>query len=136
MTVSRRLPAFPMSALGYALLLMAFVMLGLFVAALATGISGLAIVLGIGLIGCLAGSVTGFVAASRKLAKAGVTAEATSPVSIFSTPLHQHQIDRYLENYRGENRSVARATTMTVLVGDEATRPTKTERTEHMLLSA
>ena len=136
MTVTRRISASSASALGYLLLLMAFAALGLFVAAVATGGYGLATALGIGLSACLAGSVMGFRAASRKLAQSGVFAEATSPVSIFSTPLRPDQIDRYLENYRGENGSVARARTMTVLLGDDSTGRAKTEHTEPALLSA
>lgn len=106
MTSNRRVTAGTASALGYLLLLMAFAALGLSVAALAVG-SGWAAILGMWLILCMAGSVTGFRAASRRLARFKVIAEATSPVSIFSTPLHRHEIDRYLENYRGKRTPIA-----------------------------
>src|SRR5690349_1052272 len=102
------------SYLAYLLLLMGFVSLGLFVAALATG-SILAGVLGAVLIACLAGSVAGFRSAAHKLAHSRPVAEPESDVSIFSTPLRREQIDRYLENYRGEATRTERR--MTVLEG-------------------
>jgi thiol:disulfide interchange protein len=121
MTITRRVSATFASALGYTLLLMAFAALGLFVAAMATG-SGAAAILGIGLIVCMAGSVTGFRAASRKLAQSTAIAPPTSAVSIFSAPLRQDQIDAYLENYRGATDMVAGQKTLTVLVGGDSKR--------------
>ena len=91
------------SGLAYVLLLMAFAALGLFVAALATG-SGLAVVAGLVLIACLAGSVAGFRAAARMLAQ--TIAQPDSAVSIFSRPLRQDEIDRYLERYRGQSVTI------------------------------
>ncbi|ORW94759.1 hypothetical protein AWB92_10595 [Mycobacterium sp. IEC1808] len=134
MNVSSRITSGTASAVGYLLLLMAFASLGLFVAALATG-SGLAAIFGSGLIVCLAGSVTAFRAASHKLARSGVLAEATSPVSIFSTPLRQDQIDRYLENYRGQREHLAPPRTAVIAIADSA-RQTSPERREPALLSA
>lgn len=103
MTIAWRISASTASALGYVLLVMGFAALGLLVGALATG-SALALAFFVGLVVCLTGSVMGFRAASRKLSESGVFAEATSPVSIFSAPLPQAQIDRYLENYRPQLR--------------------------------
>ena len=118
MRPKRRLSASSASALGYTLLLFAFAALGLFVAALATG-SGTAAILGIGLIVCMAGSVTSFRAASRKLAQSAIAAP-TSAVSIFSEPLRQDQIDAYVETYRGPTDKAAGQKTLTVLVGGDS----------------
>src|SRR5689334_19454891 len=101
MKVTRRISASFASVLGYVLLLLAFAALGLFVAALATG-GDVAAILGVVLIACLTGSVLGFRAASHTIAQSRAIAAPASAVSIFSTPLRQDQIDRYLENYRGE----------------------------------
>ncbi|HEX3284903.1 MAG TPA: hypothetical protein VHT50_09650 [Mycobacterium sp.] len=106
------------SYLAYILLLMGFVSLGLFVAALATG-SILAGVLAAVLIACLAGSVAGFRATARELARSRPGIEQASAVSIFSTPLRQEQVDRYLENHRGDTGRPQRR--MTVLNGGEST---------------
>ncbi len=103
MSMARRISSSTASALAYVLLLMGFASLGLFVGALATG-STVAVAFLVGLVACLAASVTGFRAASRKLAEAGVFVEATSPVSIFDAPLDEEQIDRYLESYRPQGR--------------------------------
>ena len=102
----------------YVLLLMGFVSLGLFVAALATG-SILAGGLGAVLIACLAGSVAGFRATARELARSRPGIEPASVVSIFSTPLRQEQVDRYLESHRGDTGLPQRR--MTVLNGGEST---------------
>lgn len=100
-------------SLAYLLLLLVFASLGVFVAALATG-SGLAALLGMFLSLCLVGSVAGFRAGARKLAQWTAMAEPESAVSIFSTPLRQDQIDRYLANYRGQGTKG----TMTVIKGE------------------
>jgi hypothetical protein len=120
-TMLKTVGRFSAPALAYVLLLVAFVSLGVFVAALATE-SGLTALLGVLLIACLTGSVAGFRAAARKLAKSGAGAEPSSAVSIFSTPLQRHHIDRYLKYYRGEGGIVPQAErTMTVIVGGEST---------------
>lgn len=103
MNTARRISSSTASALGYLLLLVGFAALGLFVGALASG-STVAWAFFVGLVVCLAGSVTGFRAASRKLSEAGVFVEATSPVSIFSEPLGDGEIDRYLKSYRPDGR--------------------------------
>ena len=89
-----------MSSLAYVSLLIAFVSLGAFVAALATG-SRSTTIWGAVLVAGLAASVAGFRAAGRAVARSTAGAEPASAVSIFSTPLLQEQIDRYLQNYRG-----------------------------------
>lgn len=135
MKVTRPISSGTASVLGYLLLLMAFAALGLFVVALAMG-SGLAAIFGIALISCLAGSVARFRAASRSLARSGVLAEATSPVSIFSTPLRRHQIDRYLENYRGASALAAPPIRPALVMSAVPARRTRTEHSTPALLSA
>ncbi|OBK72742.1 hypothetical protein [Mycobacterium sp. 1274761.0] len=130
-----RISAEVASAVGYLLLLAAFTSLGLFIAALAAG-SALAAILGIGLIACLAGSVIGFRSAAQALKQSGVFAEATSPVSIFSSPLRRQEVDRYLESYRGEQGPPGPSRTMTVIAGASSPRRTDTEHVEPSLLSA
>ena len=110
------------SSLAYISLLVAFVALGTFVAALATG-SRWAVVLGVVLIACLAASVAGFRTAARAITRSNAIAEPGSAVSIFSTPLRQEQVDRYLESYRGGRSSVPQAARlMTVIAGGESTK--------------
>ena len=111
------------SFLAYVCLLMAFASLGAFVAVLATG-SRWATILGVVLIACLAGSVAGFRAAARTIARSSAMTEPGSAVSIFSTPLRQEQVDRYLANYRGRDIGPRSERKMTLLVGGE---PTKRE---------
>lgn len=124
------------SALGYVLLLTAFVALGLFAAVLATGNGVAAAVMGIGLIASLTGSVMCFRAASRRLAQSELFAEATSPLSIFSTPIHRDQVERYLAHYRRENRSVDATRTLPLVVSGESSRRTQAQQAEPVLLSA
>src|SRR4051794_36434591 len=94
------------SSLAYVSLLMAFVSLGAFVAALATASRWTAI-WGVVLVACLAASVAGFRAAARAVARTTAHAKPASAVSIFSTPLQKEQVDRYLQNYRIEKGAVA-----------------------------
>ncbi|KAA0101434.1 hypothetical protein [Mycolicibacterium sp. P1-5] len=135
MNLARRVSASTASFLGYLLLLLAFTALGLFVADLASG-SGVAMALFVGLVASLAGSVMGFRAASRKLSEAGVFIEATSPVSIFSAPLRQQQVDRYVEDHRASGRVAALPITVATRGRDHTPRRTNTERAERVLLSA
>jgi hypothetical protein len=107
------------SSLAYISLLMAFTSLGVFVAALATG-SRWTTIAGVVLIACLAASVAGFRAGARAIARAPAVAEPASAVSIFSTPLQQEQIDRYLKNYRGSRIVRQAERRMAVLAGGES----------------
>jgi cell division protein FtsW (lipid II flippase) len=110
------------SSLAYISLLMAFTSLGVFVAALATG-SLWTTIAGVVLIACLAASVAGFRAAARTIARCTAVAEPASAVSIFSTPLQQDQIDRYLKNYRTEKGAIAQVgCVLTVGAGAEKRR--------------
>ncbi|WP_210115487.1 hypothetical protein [Mycobacterium sp. DL99] len=110
----------PVPGLAYVLLLVGFVSLGLFVAALASG-SDLAVVAGIALIACLVGAVAGFRTGARNLARDRQPDAPTNNVSIFSTPLRRDEMDRYLRNYRGDSEEGATADrAMAVVRGDES----------------
>ncbi|MDT5005825.1 MAG: hypothetical protein QOJ24_3001 [Mycobacterium sp.] len=109
------------SSLAYASLLMAFVSLGAFVAALATE-SRWTTISGVALVACLAASVAGFRAAGRAVARTTAVAEPASAVSIFSTPLQQEQVDRYLETYRGGRGAPRTERRMAVLVDGKTTK--------------
>ena len=106
--------------LAYAFLLMGFVSLGVFVAALATG-SDLAGLAGVGLVACFGGAVAGFRVGARKLAQSREAGDAGNNVSIFSAPPRRDQIDRYLENYRSGRGTTSEAGRVTVLAGREST---------------
>lgn len=105
--------------LAYLALLAAFAFLGGLVAALGAG-SPLAIAAAIGLVATLVGAVAGFRAGSRKLGEAQEAGEPSNNVSIFSTPLREEEIQRYLESYRNDKSVVPQADpTMTFLLADE-----------------
>lgn len=89
------------SALGYGLLILALTTLGMFIASLALG-SGPTIGLGIGFLACMTGSVMGFRRASRELKHAAIH-EPTSPVSIFSAPMSNNDVDRYAAAHHGDH---------------------------------
>ena len=112
----------PVSNVAYLLLLIAFVSLGLFVAAMALG-SELALVAGIALIASFGGAVAGFRASARRLNEARRPGAPAHNVSMFSTPIAQDQVDRYREMYRatGQDRPTDRA--MAVLGGGESRNP-------------
>ncbi len=96
----------PVPNIAYVLLLVGFVSLGLFVTALAFS-SDLALVAGIALLASLAGAAAGFRKGARRLSEARLPDLPTNNVSIFSTPLRRDEVDRYLQNYRPENRDRA-----------------------------
>lgn len=96
----------PVPNIAYVLLLVGFVSLGLFVTALAFG-SDLALVAGIALFASLAGAAAGFRTGARRLTEARLPDLPTNNVSIFSIPLRRDEVDRYLQNYRPENRDRA-----------------------------
>jgi hypothetical protein len=105
----------PLTNIAYILLLLGFVSLGLFVAALALG-SKLAIVAGLALIASAAGSVAGFRAAARKLTEARGPNAPTNNVSILSTPIQPKQVDRYREMYRNQPADSAPSGQLTTVV--------------------
>lgn len=96
----------PISTVAYGLLLIAFVSLGLFVAAMALG-SDLAFVAGAALIASFAGAVAGFRAGGRKLEEDRLPGASTHNVSMFTTLIDQDQVDRYREMYRTADRAMA-----------------------------
>lgn len=104
------LKALNLPYVAYGLLLLGFVSLGAFVAALAFG-SPLAVVAGLALVASFAGAVVGFRAGARRLAHAAPTGD--SAVSIFSIPLRRDEVDRYLQSYRGEHGTEAEVTALT-----------------------
>jgi hypothetical protein len=108
--------------LAYVLLLMAFVSLGIFVAALATE-SDVVGAAGAGLIACLGGAVAGFRKGSRTLAESTGSGDTANNLSIFSVPLRRDQIDRYLKEYRDERGNLAQpGRTIAAVAGTESDR--------------
>jgi hypothetical protein len=89
--------------MGYLFLLLAFALLGLFVAALAYR-SGHAAVAGAALAGALFAAVVGFRKGAMKLAQTRADGDLGYNVSIWSKPLRREQIDQYYVNYRGGPR--------------------------------
>ena len=84
----------------YVLLLFAFVLLGLFVAALAFG-SGVAGAVAVALAASLTASVLGFRVAASRRARAAKKAGHRYKLSIWTSTLDPDQLDRYRANYRG-----------------------------------
>jgi hypothetical protein len=84
----------------YVLLLFAFVLLGVFVAALALG-SGVAGAAAVALAASLTASVLGFRVAASRRARAAKDAGHGYKLSIWTSTLYPDQLDRYRANYRG-----------------------------------
>ena len=83
----------------YVCLLLGFVMLGTFVYALAAG-SGLAVVIGAGLVAVLVASVAGFRIGAHNRAASNESGIPIEGANIWAQPLRCEQIDRYLSSYR------------------------------------
>jgi hypothetical protein len=90
--------------IGYLSLLLAFALLGLFVAALAYR-SGWAAVAGVALGGSLFAAVVGFRKGAAKLAQSRREGDPGHNVSVFSEPLRREQVDQYYVNYRADRRA-------------------------------
>ncbi len=106
--------------MAYVSLLVAFVSLGAFVAALASE-SDLAGVAGISLVACFGGAVAGFRSGARSLAQSRGSGERADNVSIFSVPLRRDEIDQYLENYRADSaRAPQVGRVMAVIAGGQS----------------
>jgi hypothetical protein len=101
MVMLKRAGAASIAYLAYALLLLAFVLLGVFVAALAHE-SRFAAVAGVGLVTSLAASVMGFRVGASRLARASEAAGSAHKLSIWADPLRAEQIDQYCLNYGGQ----------------------------------
>jgi hypothetical protein len=97
----------------YLFVLLSFVCLGVFVAALATS-SSLAVGAGLALALCLAVAVTGFRFGARKLDEA--TPDNLGSPSIWASPLSADQIDRYRLSYRGTTEGEQRPRTRSLTV--------------------
>jgi hypothetical protein len=108
---------------GYLFLLLAFALLGLFVAALAYR-SGWAAVAGVALGGSLVAAVVGFRKGAAKLAQSRREGDPRHNVSIWSEPLRQEQVDQYFMNYRGGQRRAQLAVAL------RASRPNQRKRPE------
>jgi hypothetical protein len=105
--------------LAYVLLLLTFVLLGVFVAALAYG-SGLAIAAGVGLLASFGASVMGFRAGGAQIARASDA--AGHKLSVWVNPLQASQISQYRVNYRGEQDGSERnGWSPTVMAGGDRT---------------
>jgi len=87
-------------ALGYLSLLVAFALLGLFVAALAYR-SAWAAAAGVALSASLMVSVAAFREGAARLARSRREGGSLHNVSIWSEPLRREQVDQYFVNYRG-----------------------------------
>ncbi len=107
---------------GYVFLLISFVMLGVTVAGLALQSSTAALIGGVALVASMALAVVGFRLGARKLAKAREGGDPTHDISIWSVPLRQDAIDKYLVAYRGQDSDdesdAAAATVRTLPRGD------------------
>ncbi|CAJ1582789.1 hypothetical protein [[Mycobacterium] wendilense] len=104
--------------LGYVFLLISFVMLGTLVAGLALASSTAAWIGGVGLVASLTLSVVGFRLGTLQLAKAREGGDPTHNISIWSEPLRQDAIDRYLASYRGQD-AAAETTVRTLARGED-----------------
>lgn len=114
--VFRRIPA---TSVAYVLLLVAFVSLGAFVAALSLG-SSVATVAAVALIVSFAGAVVGFRAGARRLADGRDPGAPAHNVSIFSTPLRRDEVDRYLQSYRDAAETAPAIRQVTLVPGGRA----------------
>lgn len=101
MTTNKRRISHPY--VGYVFLLISFVMLGVTVAGLAMQSGTAALIGGVGLVASMALAVFGFRLGARKLAKAREGGDPTHNISIWSEPLRQDAIDKYLVSYRGQD---------------------------------
>ena len=88
-----------MTYVAYVCLLLGFVMLGTFVYAMAAG-SGMAGVIGAGMVVSLVASVVGFRLGARNRAQSNDSGIPIEGANIWAEPLRREQIDRYLSSYR------------------------------------
>ena len=88
----------------YVLLLIAFVFLGVFVAALALD-SSVAGAAAVALAASLTASVLGFRAAASRRARAAQEAGSRYKLSIWTNTLHPHELDRYRLHYRAKAKA-------------------------------
>jgi hypothetical protein len=110
-----------MTNVAYVLFLLAFVALGMFVYALATG-SALAGIIGLGLVMLMLASVVGFRVGARKRALSNDSGIEIPGENIWARPLRREQIDRYLLSYRGIRDNHEQLLQAVAVPGTEPTR--------------
>jgi hypothetical protein len=101
----------------YVCLLVGFVMLGTFVYSLAAG-SGVAGVIGAGMVVSLVASVVGFRVGARKRAQSNEGGIPIEGANIWAEPLRREQIDRYLLSYRRGQNGEQESRAVTVIPAD------------------
>jgi hypothetical protein len=101
----------------YVCLLVGFVMLGAFVYSLAAG-SGVAGVIGAGMVVSLVASVVGFRVGARNRAQSNEGGIPIDGASIWAEPLRREQIDRYLSSYRRGQNGEHEPRAVTVIAAD------------------
>jgi hypothetical protein len=111
--VSKVLKRVSVTYVAYVCLLVGFVMLGTFVYALAAR-SGMAGVIGSGMVVSVVASVVGFRVGARNRAQSNDSDIPIEGANIWAEPLRREQIDRYLLRYRGgqDGERVPRAVTV------------------------
>jgi hypothetical protein len=106
-----------MTYVAYVCLLVGFVMLGTFVYSLAAG-SGVAGVIGAGMVVSLVASVVGFRVGARKRAQSNEGGIPIEGANIWAEPLRREQIDRYLLSYRRGQNGEQDSRAVTVIPAD------------------
>ena len=106
-----------MTYVAYVCLLVGFVMLGTFVYSLAAG-SGVAGVIGAGMVVSLLASVVGFRVGARKRAQSNEGGIPIEGANIWAEPLRREQIDRYLSSYRRGQDGEHEPPAVTVIAAD------------------
>jgi hypothetical protein len=106
-----------MTYVAYVCLLVGFVMLGTFVYSLAAG-SGVAGVIGAGMVVSLLASVVGFRVGARKRAQSNEGGIPIEGANIWAEPLRREQIDRYLLSYRRGQNGEQDSRAVTVIPAD------------------
>lgn len=116
MMLQRSRPA-SITYVAYLLVLLTFVSLGVFVAALAHR-SGIAAIAGAGVAGFLSAAVIGFRVGAAALARASKAAGSTHKLSIWADPLRPNQLEAYRANYRGDRQRSQQRRWSPTLVAD------------------
>jgi hypothetical protein len=106
-----------MTYVAYVCLLLGFVMLGTFVYAMAAG-SGVAGVIGAGMVVSLVASVVGFRLGARNRAQSNDSGIPIEGANIWAEPLRREQIDRYLSSYRRGQDGEHEPPAVTVIAAD------------------
>jgi hypothetical protein len=105
----------------YALLLLVFVALGMFVYALATG-GALAGIIAASMAVLMVASVLGFRVGARRRTASNHSGIAIPGENIWAQPLRREQIDRYMQSYRGVRDNHDELLQAVAVPGSEPTR--------------